>query len=633
MPAPVIPVIVGSIAVKLGAMLLKELYDAKPGNEGEDAFLRNLKQNQGNRIKEVPPPAPVQNVDIVQVYDHSKISYNQQNIYIENNFYYRPILAPNIQKNISIPPRRLPKEADGQTAYNTPNGTSISVKQALADRKFGALLHRPLNKRKYKFRVAKYDKIATEFAEQNEQGKERLAFWIAAQMAKGYEVKEEELDEDGKRYSWDVETKEAELDKPLSLWDATALIGANSLKGFRGDIGLIYGLKALHTIAKDFNLSRINSYQEITGLIPLEYEIVEYEPEIQNTYQETEVNFSASHLALIPKIYEILGGNIWESEPFSQGEVLIEGWLRSAGLKQYEEGTENNKISPQNLPDLMRHYFATLYFRSGFHRLPAEVPETLIEKKDNQNNEPYLISDSLHFQEWQTRQLDALLGQFPIEIELEDSDLIKVGDQKLKISLPNIAETLAELTGLSILIKSFLEANLNASMRTLAEVGSTRKQAIINHYLTASIQDYLGFKATKKTIDVDFLFNPKVGTDPGIPELISEALKSTTQKVEIEESDDEHSLEAQMTTLIEAARIIKAVYWRKVNPNDPNELKSFFKSIVDTLEKEGEVKDDEFDEFLEKVEDGYINQPGMIDTVNPYGRPYDQRPKIRKLGK
>jgi hypothetical protein len=630
----IIPVIVGAIAGKLGSMILEDLMSPKPVNEGEDAFLKGLKQNQGKRLKDLPPPAPVQNPDLIQNYDNSTVSYNTQNIFIQNNFYFTPVLAPTVNINLlSIPPRRLPKEADGQTTYYTPVGNSITVKEALTERKFGRLLHRPLNNKTYKFRVAKYDKLAAEFAEKNNRGKDRLSYWMAAQTAIGYEAVEDLLPPDGKRIKWDVKEISPDLDEPLSLWDATAIIGANSLKGFRGDIGLIFGLEALHVIAKDFNLSRINAYQEITGLIPMDYEIVEYEPEIKNTYKETEVNFSATHSALIPAIYDILGGDIWKSDIFKNGEVSIEGWLRSAGFEQYTKDSENNKVAPKNLFDLMRHYLATLYFRSGFHRLPAEVPESLIQDSDPNKNKDIEISDALHFQEWQTRALDALIGQFPIEIEIEDSDLIKVGDQKLKIPLPNIAETLAELMGLSITLKSFMDANLNASMRTLAETGSARKQAIINHYLIASIQDYLGFKSRKKVLDVDFLFNPKVGTDSDTPELLSEALKTTKMKVEIEECDDDHSLEARMTTLAEAAAIIKAVHWRKVNLNDMGELKSFFKNIVDFVGETEEKKEDEFDEFIEKVEDGFINEPGMLDTTNPYGRPYDQRPKIRKLEK
>ncbi|PHK24143.1 hypothetical protein VF12_37790 [Nostoc linckia z15] len=34
---------------------------------------------------------------------------------------------------------------------------------------------------------------------------------------------------------------------------------------------------------------------------------------------------------------------------------------------------------------------------------------------------------------WQMQQLDALMGAYPIEIEIEDSDLVKEGNQKQKI--------------------------------------------------------------------------------------------------------------------------------------------------------------------------------------------------------
>jgi hypothetical protein len=571
-----------------------------------------------------PTPPPIAQPDIVQNYETTTIVQNTTNnqIFITNNYNFSPVLAPNVQNPVVIPPRRLPKESDGQTAFNTPAGKSISVKEALTERTFGKLLHRPLNRKKLEIPIVPTADVKQEFQDKSQAAMEKIAEWLTTQQT----------------------GIPPEDDKQFEFWDTAALISATSLRGFTGDIGFMFGLETLHILARECMRCSLNAFQEVTGLIPIEYEIVDFNPKPTNKYQESEQEFTNISSTLLSKVYRILGGSLWDSEPITSREFYLENGIRIAGFEQYKENdndeyqqeekfaTEVKPVNIRHLPDLLMYAAATLYYRSGFHRLPAEVPESLIQDADANKNKDLTISDTLHFQEWQTRQLDALIGQFPIEIEIEDSDLVKVGDQKLNISLPNLSETLAELMGLSITMKSFLDANLNASMRTLAEVGSTRKQAISNYYLTASIQDYLGFKSQQKTIDVDFLFNPKVGTDPNVPELISEALKSTSMKVQIEECDDEHSLEARMTALAEAAAIIKAVHWRKVNLNDMDGLKSFFKNIVNFVNETEEKKEDEFDEFIEKVEDGFINEPGMIDTVNPYGRPYDQRPKIRKLG-
>ena len=44
-----------------------------------------------------------------------------------------------------------------------------------------------------------------------------------------------------------------------------------------------------------------------------------------------------------------------------------------------------------------------------------------------------------------------------------------------------------------------------------------------------------------------------------------------------------------------------------------------------------EDDDKDFEKFLTDVENGFINTPGANNTTEPYGRPYNQRPKIRDL--
>jgi hypothetical protein len=43
-------------------------------------------------------------------------------------------------------------------------------------------------------------------------------------------------------------------------------------------------------------------------------------------------------------------------------------------------------------------------------------------------------------------------------------------------------------------------------------------------------------------------------------------------------------------------------------------------------------KENKFDGFIESAESGFIAKAGITDNVNPYGRPYDERPKIKEIG-
>lgn len=334
---------------------------------------------------------------------------------------------------------------------------------------------------------------------------------------------------------------------------------------------------------------------------------------------------------IIIKTFSILGGTAWDAGINFNPELDIKARANYAfNISSSGTGT-SQMVNCISLIDYLQYLHTVVYYRLGFQDYPIQVTEDLTD--NTRIREIYLPTLS-SFNTWQTKQIDAILGQFPFRIDIEDNDLIQTGDQPLQLEFPNVAETLAELTGLLITVKAFLEANLNASMRTLAEVGSTKTQGVSTYYLLEAIQDYLGFKTKQKTIDVEFLFNPRVGVDENIPETLSEFLTNTKQKVKIEDSDDKHTLEGHMAILKEAAAIIKAVHWRKFNLNDTSELKNFFKNIVDFIgDEEGEKESDAFKEFLERVERGFIDETGISDGLNPYGRPYDQRPKIRRLGK
>jgi hypothetical protein len=224
--------------------------------------------------------------------------------------------------------------------------------------------------------------------------------------------------------------------------------------------------------------------------------------------------------------------------------------------------------------------------------------------------------------------MEALLGEFPIKLEIEDSDLMQVGDQTLELSFPNISECLAEILGLAINSKAVTEANLDASMRTLMETGSGRKLGISTHALLEAIQDYMGFSSRQKIIDVPFTFNPidAVRTDK-----IADALKESTQKVKIEENADLDTLEKRLAAIMEGAAIIKAVHTRKLSPENVESWKEMVKGSRDQVDdQKPEDEKDDFDEFLENVEQGWTTQTGN-DPTQPYDRGAEQRPRIRRL--
>jgi hypothetical protein len=138
------------------------------------------------RPKPLPPnptPPPIAQPDLVQNYENNTIVQNTTNnqIFITNNYNFSPVLAPQVQNPINIPPRRLPKESDGQTAFNTPAGKSISVKEALTERTFGKLLHRPLNRKKLEIPIVPIANVKKEFEDKSKTALEKIAEWLTTQ--------------------------------------------------------------------------------------------------------------------------------------------------------------------------------------------------------------------------------------------------------------------------------------------------------------------------------------------------------------------------------------------------------------------------------------------------------------------
>ena len=338
---------------------------------------------------------------------------------------------------------------------------------------------------------------------------------------------------------------------------------------------------------------------------------------------------------LIARIYQILGGGAWfdengaltgiEYNPFEQLEAKYQA------LSSSEEA--EGKYTVLNLPRYVQSVVAATYGRLGLQDYPVTVPTSLTGKSNDTLALPHLT----RFQSWQTKQLDALLGQYPIEIDIEDSDLVKVGSQKLKVKLPNVAESLAEIMGLLITTRGLADASVNVGIRTLSELGVTRETVTKGYYKTEAIEDYLGYELKRKTIVVPHFFNPH-GEKAGDPvENLSDFLKLGKTDLEIEEYAENKGLEFKLTTLLEAARIIKAHFWRSVSLDENS-----FKDQMNHLLRRGEEatskadealnKESDFDAYLEEVEQGFTGKAGIKDPVNPYGRPYDQRPKITEIG-
>lgn len=227
---------------------------------------------------------------------------------------------------------------------------------------------------------------------------------------------------------------------------------------------------------------------------------------------------------------------------------------------------------------------------------------------------------------WYIERFDEIMGQFEIPIEVKDSDPTKSGDQPVGFRLPNIAESIAEMMMLLLNITMNSEALINMQTRTAIEVSQDKQQNFKNYLMTQAIADYLGFKHKEEKHKLPMMFH--LGK-----ENLDEFLKESETEVVGIEYDDKQNYQETLHRLLEAAAIIKAVHFRKVDLKGDvkQQIMEIIKGYSRTNKKINSSKDD-FDTFIEDAEKGFTNTNGITDTEHPYGRNYDERPRIREIG-
>ncbi|BBD64478.1 hypothetical protein NIES4072_18600 [Nostoc commune NIES-4072] len=254
--------------------------------------------------------------------------------------------------------------------------------------------------------------------------------------------------------------------------------------------------------------------------------------------------------------------------------------------------------------------------------LPASVPDYFTKQ-----NPSYISIESLaELMLWQMQQLDALMGSYPIKIEVEDTDLTKEGNQTQKLELPNQAELLAELLGLVITLKRDTHATLVTAIKAMGESGMTKNLATQTLDVTLANAEFLGYKLEQVKRKIPSLFTPGGAN-------LEETLKEKEVEIVSYENTDKKDLQDDLKFLKTMAARWNAQNWRQVTGEPVESLKQSLFGNPDAIKdthKENEQGD--FNDFTEQAERGFIEISGITDTVNPWGRPYKERPKIREIG-
>ncbi|ELS04922.1 hypothetical protein Xen7305DRAFT_00046580 [Xenococcus sp. PCC 7305] len=577
---------------------IKLFFDSLDGGDfptSNDEYIGLLKYN----AFEEPEPEQIESPTETLILDFDPvINKTQVNI---TNVYNQPTTINILSDDsINIPTSNLPIEESieqsGQTATKITIGSPITLAASAATKDFGRFVYSPISPETKEIQRI----VSSDFEES---------------------FKDAVLESTEKYLTSKVEGT------PLDPLDSITYLLPSLLRGNRGEMTLVVGVCPLRILSQYYSATRVNAAIGILDEIPSKIEFTN--KEISFTLgTENEENLK---IDLNSDLQDIFGDYLnKEVDWYAELKKIAETQLDSVTKEAIATETDS-------LVGILLNSLAVYYNKLGLDNFPITAPETITQPLyDDEGNplEPKTV-DNHNFSEfliWQFKIIDELFGRFPIDIQIEDSDLIKVGDQPVKIRLPNLAETLAELVGKSLFTEAKIDALLPIALKNLAESGSTRQQVIKNYYLAIAAQEYLGFKTKQKTTEVDLLFNPKIVDENEVEKTLAKALQNSKIPIKIEEIDDNNTLEAQMATVVEVARMMKARYWKSFSANGDlkEQIKKRFQDLSKIHKKTDNPDDYDFDFFIDCFEKGFETLVPGGTPEKPYGKPYKNRPKMKK---
>ncbi|AFY43663.1 hypothetical protein [Nostoc sp. PCC 7107] len=282
-----------------------------------------------------------------------------------------------------------------------------------------------------------------------------------------------------------------------------------------------------------------------------------------------------------------------------------------------------------------------IYQTIGVDDYPVSAPQWITKDDSPQIS----IANITRFISYTVKQLDSISGNYPIKIKIQDADLTQEGDQTQYVNVPNAAEAMAEMLGLLLTIRSETNAGLIAAVNGMIEAGSSKQTAFLAYEYAKANAEFLGYKGKQVEREMPFTFKPN---EPQLDKM----MKPTTMKVKGFENDDKEDFSDAIAPILEMSAMWKAQNFRNLGTTSPvTRLREILKganNISETMNEfrknpptkpdpnnpnqQPEPVKDEWDTFIEEAEQGFIAQPGITDNIHPYGRPLEQRPRIKEIG-
>lgn len=250
--------------------------------------------------------------------------------------------------------------------------------------------------------------------------------------------------------------------------------------------------------------------------------------------------------------------------------------------------------------------------------LPAEVPDNISKRQPV----PIVLNSLAEMALWQVRNLDGLMGKYPIDITLEDSDLTKEGNQSIKLEFPNQAEAIAEMIGMLLRLKAESEANLSASVKAMIEAGGAKQAATVGVDVALANAEFLGYELKQKEQQINYSFNPG-------QQSLAKCLEPSEKKYKAYYNADNQDLRDILHPLMEFGSRWNTQNFRQVSSKSG--YADIFRNLIQNPQevkgKIDELDKDKFSEKLERIEYGYL-QTIATDEIDPWDAPIAERPRI-----
>lgn len=206
-------------------------------------------------------------------------------------------------------------------------------------------------------------------------------------------------------------------------------------------------------------------------------------------------------------------------------------------------------------------------------------------------------------------QIDAVVGQFPFTVQIDDTDPNTPGNQTETIEIPNIAEGLAEVFQLVYSTDYESSIHTNMLMRLASEVVATKISSLVTQDWVQANASYLGYRTAQRVRKVPNNFNLLE------PANMEQYLKTDVVEFKGVEEVDQHSVYEWLELVAKHAQYASAPVRR--TDGQINDLKERVQSFKENL---SEDKAQDWEDFIESL--NALLSPINQSDLHPRPRAY-----------